>query len=235
MTSAGDVLTYRAADAVATVTMDDGKVNVLSPGMLAALGGALDRALADQCAVVLTGRPGVFSAGFDLKVLRAGGPDALGMLFGGFELAERMLSFPLPVVAAVSGHALAMGSFLVLATDYRLGAAGDYRIGANEVAIGMTMPEFAVEICRQRLSPACFHRAVINAEIFAPEGAVTAGFLDQVVPEDELAAAARARAAELRSLDMAAHAATKLRARKPALEAVHAAIAADRAALTGRG
>ncbi|MGA9722911.1 MAG: crotonase/enoyl-CoA hydratase family protein [Candidatus Binatus sp.] len=168
--------TYQLKDSVATITMDDGKVNVMSVAMLSALNGALDKAVADRAIVVLTGRPGVFSAGFDLTTLTAGGPDAQKMLRMGFELGYRLLSFPTPVVVACTGHAIAMGVFLVLAADYRLGADGPFRIGANEVAIGLTMPHFGVEMCRQRLTPAHFNRAVIFSEMFSPTEAVTAGF-----------------------------------------------------------
>src|SRR5262245_33988224 len=122
---------YDRQDSIATIRMDDGKLNVLSPAMFAELSDAFDRARADRAVVVLTGRPGVFSAGFDLRVLRAGGAEASRMVRTGFELAERILSFPSPVVIACTGHALAMGVFLVLAGDYRIGALGAHRIGAN--------------------------------------------------------------------------------------------------------
>src|SRR6185436_15060577 len=193
--------------------MDDGKVNALSLDMFGELGAAFDRAKADRAAVLLCGREGVFSAGFDLRVLRAGGADATAMVRTGFELAERILAFPAPVVIACTGHAIAMGVFLVLSGDYRVGTAGRHRIGANEVAIGLTMPFFAIEMCRQRLAPAHFHRAVINAEMYAPEDAVAAGFLDRVVLASELRDVARAAAAQLAKLDRDVHTATKLRAR----------------------
>lgn len=214
-------------DGIATVTMDDGKANALSLAMLGEVGAALDRAEADGAVVVLTGRPGRFSAGFDLSVLMAGGPDAVAMLRAGFELSHRLLSFPRPVVIACTGHAVAMGSFLLLSGDYAVGAAGDYKVTANEVAIGLTMPRAAVEICRQRLSPACFNRAVVTAEVFSPEGAVVAGFLDRVVPAAELADVARETAARLAALDAAAHEGTKQRARADALAAIRAGIEAD--------
>ncbi len=226
-----DIVTYELEQPICTITLDDGKVNCLSPQMLDEINGALDQAEKDGSAVVLTGRPGKFSAGFDLAVVGRGGDEAVGMLIGGFRLAERLLSFPMPVVIACTGHALAMGSFLLLSADYRIGADGAYKIGANEVSIGMTMPRFGVEICRQRLAPAHFHRAVITAEIYSPAGAVEAGFLDQVVPEDELIAAARDKATALAALSMPAHTATKLRAREEALKAVREAIEADEAEL----
>src|SRR5262245_53944205 len=136
---------YERADSIATITMDDGKLNVLSDDMFAQLSDALDRAQAERAVVVLAGREGAFSAGFDLRTLAGGGTDAARLVRTGFELAERILSFPTPVVIACTGHALAMGVFLVLSGDYRIGADGPYRIGANEVAIGITIPFFAVE------------------------------------------------------------------------------------------
>jgi enoyl-CoA hydratase len=222
-----DQLSYELNDSIATITLDDGKVNILSPQMLRDINGALDRAEADDAIVVLAGRPGVFSAGFDLKLLRAGGDEALTMLRAGFDLAARVLSFPKPVVVACSGHAIAMGVFLVLSGDYRVGAAGPYKITANEVAIGLTMPRTAVEICRQRLAPAHFNRATVIAEIYDPDTAVAAGFLDRVVGAAELASTARDVAGQLRTLDMDAHTATKLRARNTALAAIRMAIDLD--------
>jgi enoyl-CoA hydratase len=223
----GALATYRLTDSVATITMDDGKVNALSLAMLTELDTALDRAAADRAVVVLTGREGVFSAGFSLPVLRAGGDAAVDLLRAGFDLAARLLTFPTPVVVACPGHAVAMGVFLLLSGDYRIGARGPYKLTANEVAIGMTMPRAAVEICRQRLTPACFNRAVLLAEVFAPEDAVAAGFLDRLVSAGELADAAAGAAAELARLDLDAHAATKLRARRLAMSALREAIDAD--------
>lgn len=220
-------LTYDLQDGIATITLDDGKANALSTEMLAEIGAALTRAETDRAVVVLKGRPGMFSAGFDLRVLKAGGPDVTAMFLGGFELALRLLAFPSPVVVACTGHALAMGSFLLLSADYRVGTSGPYKIGANEVAIGLTMPFFGIEICRQRLAPAYFHRSVINAEIHSPESAVLAGFLDRVVPESELSATARSVATDLGKLDRDTHTATKRRARGQALAAIRAAIDAD--------
>ncbi|MGO9344620.1 MAG: crotonase/enoyl-CoA hydratase family protein, partial [Acidimicrobiales bacterium] len=205
------LVTYQVEDGVAIVAMDDGKVNALSLRMLMELNGALDQAKAEKRIVVLTGREGVFSAGFDLAVLRSGRYEALEMLRAGFELAERVLAFPTPVVMAVSGHAIAMGLFLVLSGDYRIGVEGQYKLTANEVAIGLTMPRAAVEILRQRLTPAHFNRAVALAETFSPEDGIGAGLLDRVVAPSELSGAARATAAMLAGLDLNAHLASKKR------------------------
>ena len=222
-----DVVTYQLNDSIATITMDDGKVNALSLQMFAELNAAFDRANSDGAVVVFTGREGKFSAGFDLGELGAGGPDAAALLRSGFELAERILSFATPVIIACNGHAIAMGVFLLLSGDYRIGVDGPYKINANEVALGMTMPRTAVEICRQRLAPAHFNRAIILAEPYSPAEAVGAGFLDRVVEASELQEVARSTAADLAKLNMNAHAASKLRARENALKAIHAAIKAD--------
>lgn len=223
-----DALTYELSDSIATIVMDDGKVNALSLDMLQSIDAAFDRASGDGAlAVVFAGREGRFSGGFDLATLRTGSQDAFKMLRQGFELAEKMLSFPRPVVIGCTGHAIAMGVFLLLSGDYRIGAAGDFRIHANEVAIGLPMPRSAVEICRQRLAPAHFNRAVNLAEPYTPDDAVAAGFLDRVVPAAEVLPSAHASATALAKLNMPAHEVSKQRVREGALAALRAAIEAD--------
>jgi enoyl-CoA hydratase len=222
-----NLVSYRLEDGVAWITLDDGKANVLSPAMQAQILAALDRAEEGGAVVVLRGRTGIFSGGFDLNVLRAGGPEALGMLRGGFEMSIRLLSFPRPVVIACTGHAIAMGVFTLLSGDYRIGAAGSFRIQANEVAIGLTMPHPAIEVLRQRLTPAAFQRALVLAEAFTPETALAAGFLDRVVAVEEIDEVARQTATALASLDRNAHAESKMRARGPVLEAIRAGIVQD--------
>jgi enoyl-CoA hydratase len=223
-----DLVTTTIADGVATLAMDDGKVNVLSLAMQRELTAGLDRAEAERAVVLLTGRPGVFSAGFDLPTLQGGGPDGAAMLRGGFELSERLLGFPTPVVIACPGHAIAMGLFLLLSGDLRIGAEGPFKLVANEVAIGLTLPQAAIEVCRQRLSPAAFNRVTVLSEVYAPgPDAVAGGVLDRVVPADDLAASAHEAAVGLAALDLAAHAATKRRTRADALTALRAAIDAE--------
>jgi enoyl-CoA hydratase len=216
---------------IATITLDDGKVNAMSLDVQAELHAALDRAQSDRAVVVLTGRDGVLSAGFDLQVLAGGGPTAAAMVIGGFELAHRMLAFPRPIVIACTGHAVAMGSFLLLSGDHRIGTSRPAKFTANEVAIGLTMPRAALEILRQRLSAAAFVRAATLAEVFSPANAVEAGFLDEVVPPDELMRSAFEVANRLALLDQTAYEATKRRARSGLLDALRAAIEADRAEL----
>lgn len=230
-----ELVRYRLEGPVATITMDDGKVNALSPTMLGAVDAALDRAEKDAAIVLLTGREGVFSAGFDLRVLRSGKLAAIGMVRSGFELAARVLAHPRPVVMACNGHAMAMGGFLLLAGDYRIGVSGPFKLVVNEVAIGLTMPRAGVEICRQRLAPAHFHRAVLLSEVYGPEESIEAGFLDRVVAAEDLVRVAHEHATSLAKLDLAAHAATKIRARKASIDTIRASIIADTAELFATG
>jgi len=162
-----------------------------------------------------------------LAVFKQGMEPLMEMLRVGARLTERLLSFPFPVIAACSGHGIAMGSFLLMSTDVRIGVEGPFRIGMNEVAIGMTLPYFAVEIARHRLAPTFFDRAAILAEMYSPQEAITPGFLDRVVSPDQLLSTARETAAALAKLDMPAHAATKLRVRGAALEALRQAITSE--------
>jgi enoyl-CoA hydratase len=215
-------------DGIATLTLDDGQSNLLSPKMLAQINRALDQIEASGCVVVLTGRHKIFSAGFDLKVLKSGVFDALTMLLEGFKLSQRLLSFPRPVVIACNGHAIAMGSFLLLSGDYRIGAKGEYRIAANEVKIGLTMPHSAVALCKQRLTPVHFNRAVLLSEYYDPETAVAAGFLDEVVAEQALLTRALECASHFLELDATAHWRTKLRMRRGLLSSLKRAIRRDR-------
>jgi enoyl-CoA hydratase len=207
-----ELTAYELDDGIATITLDDGKVNALSPEMLGSIGAALDRAEADEAVVVMTGRRRTFSAGFDLK-----SEDWPTMLTAGARTAERMLSFPRPIVVACNGNALAMGAFLLLSADHRVGSEGDFKIGLNEVAIGLTLPYFGIALARHRLTRPAFDRCTVTGVILDPDAARAAGFLDEVVAPDDLVATARAAAEQLRGIDMNAHHATKLRIRADAL------------------
>ncbi|MBW2279872.1 MAG: crotonase/enoyl-CoA hydratase family protein [Deltaproteobacteria bacterium] len=221
-----EIVRYELRGDVALISFDDGKANVISPTSLAALNGALDRAEKEARVVVLSGRPGRFSAGFDLSVMRAGDAGAIrDMVRGGAELSLRLYGFPLPIIAAVTGHALAMGSMILMSVDERIGAAGDFKIGMNETAIGMALPGFAVALARARLAPTHLQRASVNAELYDPEEAVHAGFLDRVVPADQLADAAFARATELLAVHSGSHAAVKQAIRAPALAELRESLA----------
>lgn len=217
--------TYTRTGPIARIVLDDGKVNVMSSAMLSALHAAFDQAEKDGAVVILTGRGKTFSAGFDLKVFSDGtAQENHTMLKLGAELAYRLLSFPTPVVTACNGHALPMGAFLLLSSDVRIAADGNYGIGMNEVAIKLTVPRFAVEVARQRLTPAYFNRALTTGQMFSPTEAAAAGFVDWVVPSAELDAVATRTAEALCNIDFASHHATKLRAREPALKAICATI-----------
>jgi enoyl-CoA hydratase len=223
-----ELATYSRSGPVGTIVMDDGKANVMSLAMLNALHAAFDQAEKDKTVVILKARGKHFSGGFDLSVFAKGSAqDQVLMVKAGAELALRILSFPTPVVAACQGNAFPMGAFLIMSSDHRIAAEGDYRIGMNEVAIGLTVPRFAIEVARQRLTPAYFSRVVMTAEMFGPVEAVTAGFFDRVVPAEALERSAEEAALALSTLNMTAHAATKARARGAVITTIRAAIDED--------
>lgn len=219
--------TYELRDGVGIITMDDGKANAMSFSMQASINAGLDQAEKDKVPVIFTGRPGLLSAGFDLKTLAASGQPAVDMLNGGLELAIRLLSFPTPVIAACPGHAIAMGIFLLQSCDYRIGVHGKYRYTANEVAIGMAMPYSTIEILKQRLTPSALSRSVLLAEIFTPENAVQNGVLDVVVDEADLFTTAMAFAQSTSALNASAHAVSKKRMRAPAIAAIREGLEKD--------
>lgn len=218
---------YEFADGVATLSMDDGKANVMSVAMLAELNDALDRAEKEAKVVVVRGRGGVFSGGFDLAAFKRGGPEVLTMLEAGMRLCICLQGYPLPVVAACTGHAIAMGAFLLLSTDLRIGVDVGARFQISEVRIGMTVPHMALEVCRQRLAPAQLHTATTLGLPFAPSTALAAGFLDEIVPAYALNETVRRHCADLLTLDTASFAATKRRLNEQAIEAMNMAIRAD--------
>lgn len=222
-----DLVSYVFADGLATLTLDDGKANAMGPAMQAALNAALDRAEADKAIVVLTGRPGVFSGGFDLSVFKAGDARVtFGMLTGGAQLAQRVLAYPHPVIAACSGHAVAMGLFLLQCADVRIGLQAGATFQANEVLIGMTLPHFALETIRERVSRP--HQLLVGtASAYAGEEAVRAGLLDEAVAPEALAAAVQAHVDRLKKAHPASFTATKQRLRAPVLAALPGAIEKD--------
>jgi enoyl-CoA hydratase len=213
-------------DGVALVTMDDGKVNAMSLAMIGDVVAAFERAERDGAAVLLTGRAGVFSGGFDLRTLRGGdAAEITAMVRGGFELAARVLAHPRPVVVASGGHAIAMGVFLLLCGDLRIGVRSGGRYSANEVAIGLSVPETALAIMRYRLTPAAVDRAALTSAAFEPEEAAAVGFLSELAEPDDLLRVARERAAAAVSgLDADGFRTTKLRARAGLLAELRAGL-----------
>lgn len=222
-----NLVTYSLDDGIATLTLNNGKVNAFSHELIAQFNQALDQGEADNAIVIVTGQPGILSGGYDLKVMTSGPQAAIDLVAAGSTLARRMLSHPQPIIVACPGHAIAKGAFVLLSADYRIGVEGPFSIGLNEVKIGMTMHHAGIALARDRLTKPAFQRSVINAEIFTPQGAVTAGFLDQVVARDELMNAAREMAQQLKKINMTAHKNTKRKVRKDLLDALDAAIVLD--------
>jgi enoyl-CoA hydratase len=222
-----ELISYHLEDGIATLTLSNGKVNAISPDVIAAFNAALDRAVTDRAVVIITGQPGILSGGYDLKVMTAGPREAVALVTAGSTLARRLLSHPFPVIVACPGHAVAKGAFLLLSADYRIGVDGAFSIGLNEVQIGMTMHHAGIEIARDRLNKVALQRSVVNGEMFNPQGAVAAGFLDVVVSPEELQGAALAAARQLKKINMTAHKNTKLKVRKALLEALDNAIIQD--------
>ena len=222
-----DLVSYEIEDGIATLTLNNGKVNALSPAMFDALNDAFDKAEKDRAVIILTGQPGILSGGYDLKVMTSSPENAIALVTTGSTFTRRMLAHPFPIIVACPRHAIAKGAFLLLSADYRIGVEGAFNIGLNEVLIGMTMHHSGIEVARDRLSKPAFHRSVINGEIFNPRDALDAGFLDKVVPADELLEVAKATAQQLKKINMTAHKNTKLKARKTLLETLDQAILLD--------
>lgn len=213
-------------DGVAHITLDDGKVNAMSAAMLADIGEALDAAEDAGAIAVLRGREGIFSAGFDLPTFARGAAAAREMVAAGARLLERLLGFPRPVVTVCTGHAYPMGAFLMLAADVRFGVEGPWRIGMNEVAIGLTVPRFAMELARHRLAPPGLAR-VATAPLFGPREALRLGYLDRVASPEALDESVEEELGRLGGLDMDHFPATKARANAPVLRALRAALERD--------
>ncbi len=223
-----DLVAYQLDDGVATLTLSNGKVNAISNEVVAAFNAALDQAEKDRAVVIITGQPGILSGGYDLKIMTSSPEAAMNLVAAGSTLARRMLSHPFPIVVACSGHAVAKGAFLLLSADYRIGVEGPFSIGLNEVQIGMTMHNAGIELARDRLSKSAFGRSVINGEMYDPNGALQAGFLDKIVTPEELTDAARTVALQLKKINMKAHKQTKLKVRKEFLQTLDKAIELDR-------
>jgi enoyl-CoA hydratase len=223
-----DLISYQLEEGIATLTLCNGKVNAISPDVIAAFNAALDRAEQDKAIVIVTGQPGILSGGYDLKVMTSGPQNAIALVAAGSTLARRMLAHPFPIIVACPGHAVAKGAFLLLSADYRIGVEGPFSIGLNEVQIGMTMHNVGIELARDRLGKSAFQRSVINGEMFDPQGAVDAGFLDKLVPAEQLLASAQAVARQLKKINMSAHKNTKLKVRKALLDTLDQAIELDK-------
>ena len=182
---------------VSIITLDDGKANVFSPTMISQFNLLLDQVPTNKGSLLIHGRPGMFSAGFDLKVMMSGSEPAVQMVQSGFTMLKRVFSFPRPVVAACSGHAIALGAFLLCSSDHRIGAKGEYKVGANELRNNMIVPTPLLEIAKFKLNKSHKQRAILNAEMYSIEDAVEPGYLDEVVDADKVFEIALAKAKDL--------------------------------------
>ena len=197
-----ELATLESNGDVSIITLDDGKVNVFSPDMIEQLNIILDKVPEDKGSILIQGKEGMFSAGFDLKVMQGGDTEAMSkMAAGGFKLLARVYSFPRPVVVACSGHAIALGAFLLCCADYRVGAKGEYIVQANEVRNNMSIPTPILEISKSRISKAHWYRAILNAEAYNIEDSIEAGYLDEVVEATNLSNRAMEVANDLATLD----------------------------------
>lgn len=227
------VPTFTLDDGIAVITLDDGKANAMSTDVIVTLDGLLDRALAEQArALVIIGRPGKFSAGFNLAEMTESVESMRTLVARGGSWLLRLYGFGLPTVAACTGHALAGGALTLLGCDVRIGADVASKIGLNEVAIGMPLPKFAVELARERITKKAFPAAIMGA-VYDPAGATEAGYLDEVVPEDQVLARAMAEARRLGELRTGAYARTKANARHAMIEAQLADLVHDLASMVG--
>ena len=225
--SAASGVTVEQRGRVLVATMDDGRANAVTLALSSALRDAISQAEADPGigAVVIAGRPGRFSGGFDLGIIRGGDPAATAeMVNGGGALVRHAYGASVPVVAACTGHAVAAGALILLGCDHRVGPDADVKIGLNEVAIGLTLPDWALAAASERLSKRYLQASVVNAQLFDGAGAVQAGFLDVAVASETVVDTAVARATELAELDPAAYAGTVKALRGPTLDRMAASL-----------
>ena len=216
LTSEGDV---------SIITLNDGKANVFSPEMSKTISSLLDEVPDDKGSLVITGRPGIFSAGFDLKIISSGDASAVSsMIKTGFTLLARVYNFPRPVIAACSGHGVALGAFLLCCADYRIGAKGQFIVQANETRNNMSIPTPILEISKTRISKTHWYRAILNAEAYPIEKATEPGYLDEVVEAESLMTRAMEVANDLATLGHPHYKITKDLDQKDTLKRIHDAI-----------
>ncbi len=211
-------------DGICILRLDHGKPNSISEAVSDELSAALVEAEKSADAIALFGKPGMWSGGFDLPTMRQGAKAAAAMVKAGGRLLAEICEHPKPIVAGCGGHAIAMGAFLVLACDLRIGARGDFKIGANETAIGMTLPTFGIELARARLSKRHYDRAIVQSTIYDPAGALAAGFLDELVDPDELEARVLEAATQLAQLQQPAFRNNKRQAHRETIDLIRATL-----------
>ena len=202
--------TLSQEDEISIITLDDGKANVFSEEMTQAINDCLDKVPTDSGSLIITGRPGMFSAGFDLKVIASGDvPKIKKMSLSGFKLLSRIFSFPRPVVAACSGHGIALGTFLLCCCDYRIGIKGEFLLGANEMETNMVIPTPILELIKFRISPSHKYRSILGAEMYQLDKAIDAGLMDQIEEAETLMDAAIEKAKDLATMGHPSYTLTK--------------------------
>ena len=217
---------YENVENSVTLTFDDGKANVVGPSFLDDINAGLDRAQEEGAtAVILRGREGMFSGGFDLKEFEKGAEDGLKMVQRGFELLVRLYSFPLPPVAASTGHGIAMGAFIIMACDWRIGSRGDFKMSLPETRIGMDLPPILVALTTARITPKHLNRVTLLSEVYSPEQAVDAGFIDELVEVGDLESRSREVAEQLAQLPARQFAKNKVALRADTLEIMKTSLA----------
>ena len=214
-------------DDISIIKLDDGKANVFSPKMIQDVNECLDKVPTESGALIISGRKGMFSAGFDLKIISAGDMQAtMDMSLSGFKLLSRLFSFPRPILAACSGHGIALGTFLLCCCDYRVGVKGDFMIGANEMRTNMVIPIPILELINHRVSSSHKYRAILGAEMYSIENGIGAGLIDEVVDAENLMETAMLKAKDLATMGHPSYTLTKeLLIREP-LKKINDAISA---------
>ncbi len=228
-------VTFEREGALGVVRIDDGKANAFSPVVFAAIEAGLDEVEADDGlrALVLAGRDGIFSGGFELSIMRRADRSTLELVRQGGTVVRRLFGAPKPIVAACTGHAIAAGVFVLLGCHFRVGATGEFRLGLIETQLGLPLPDWSVEIARERLTPRHLQQATVEARMYDPEAAVEAGYLDRVVPAEQVLDVAREEAERLAELDAGGYALNAGKLRAPVLGRMDEILERDRAALAG--
>ena len=207
---------YEIDQGIAQITMDDGKANAMDFAFFEEMGEALDRAEGDGAkTLIITGRPGYFSAGLDIKLMPTLSPAELNRLAETFaRTLLRVFSIPLPTVAVCSGHAVAGGAMLALSCDLRFAVDGPYRIQMNEMLVGIPFPSWMLLIGRSSMPVQWFVEAFLHAGAYSPAEAVERGMFHGLTKEGEdPIARARAEGEKLKALNLTAYGTSKKRLR----------------------
>ena len=207
---ADSIATLSKENDISIIKLDDGKANAFSYDMLSQVNDLLKKVPRDSGALVITGREGLFSGGFDLKTLATGDMEKITkMVQLGYRLLLELFSFDRPIVAAVSGHSIALGLFVTCSADYRIAIDGKYVCQANEVRNNMDIPTQIMEIIRARVNKKYFYSAVYHSDAYSVQDSIEVGYIDEVVSEDQFMKRVMEKAKELATLPHPFYANTK--------------------------